>query len=126
MMSTILIIDDSAVMRNIIKKNIKAANLIVGGFIDASDGREALEKIKCDVPDLILCDWNMPNMTGIEFIRTLNSSAEYGHIPVVVVTTEGSDVMRREATEAGAKGYLTKPFTPDQLTTVLGQFLMVS
>ena len=125
-MPKILIVDDSSVMRKIIQKNIKAANLIVDEFIEASDGKDALEKIKGQIPDLILCDWNMPNMTGIEFIKTLHSSGEYNNIPIVMITTEGSDSMRKEAADAGAKGYITKPFTPEQLTAELGKFLMVT
>ncbi|MGR3317278.1 MAG: response regulator [Candidatus Anammoxibacter sp.] len=125
-MPTVLIVDDSSVMRKIIQKQIKAANLQVDEFMEAGDGKEALEKVKGQVPDLILCDWNMPNMTGIEFIKTLHSSGDYGHVPIVMITTEGSDSMREEAAAAGAKGYITKPFTPDQLVVELGKFLMVS
>ena len=125
-MSKVLIVDDSSVMRKIIQKNIKAAKLVVDEFVEAADGKDALEKIKAGIPDLILCDWNMPNMTGIEFIKTLHSTGDYSNIPIVMITTEGSDGMRKEAADAGAKGYVTKPFTPDQLSAELGKFLMVS
>ncbi len=125
-MPKVLIVDDSSVMRKIIQKNIKAAKLVVDEFVEAADGKDALEKIKGGIPDLILCDWNMPNMTGIEFIKTLHSTGEYSNIPIVMITTEGSDSMRQEAADAGAKGYVTKPFTPDQLSAELGKFLMVS
>ena len=125
-MPTVLIVDDSNVMRKIIQKQIKAANLIVDEFMEAGDGKEGLEKVKEKVPDLILCDWNMPNMTGIEFIKTLHSTGDYSNVPIVMITTEGSDSMRAEAAAAGAKGYITKPFTPEQLVAELGKFLMVS
>ena len=125
-MPKVLIVDDSSVMRKIIQKNIKAAKLVVDEFVEAADGKDALEKIKGGIPDLILCDWNMPNMTGIEFIKTLHSTGEYSNIPIVMITTEGSDSMRKEAADAGAKGYVTKPFTPEQLSVELGKFLMVS
>ncbi len=125
-MPKVLIVDDSGVMRKIIQKNIKAANLVVDEFVEAGDGKEALEKLKAGPVDLILCDWNMPNMTGIEFAKTLQSSGEYCGIPIVMITTEGSDSMRAEASSAGVKGYITKPFTPEQLTNELGKFLMLS
>ncbi|MGR3178126.1 MAG: response regulator [Candidatus Anammoxibacter sp.] len=125
-MPTVLIVDDSNVMRKIIQKQIKAANLVVDEFMEAGDGKEGLEKVKEKVPDLILCDWNMPNMTGIEFIKTLHSTGDFSNVPIVMITTEGSDSMRAEAAAAGAKGYITKPFTPEQLVSELGNFLMVS
>lgn len=125
-MSKVLIVDDSGVMRKIIQKNIKAANLAVDTFVEAGDGKEGLEKLKEGPVDLILCDWNMPNMTGIEFAKTVKNCAEFSAIPIVMITTEGSDSMRQEASDAGVKGYITKPFTPDQLTAELGKFLMIS
>lgn len=125
-MAKVLIVDDSGVMRKIIQKNIKAANLAVDTFVEAGDGKEALEKLKEGPVDLILCDWNMPNMTGIEFANTLKNSGALSSIPIVMITTEGSDSMREEAANAGVKGYITKPFTPDQLKAELGKFLLLA
>ena len=124
-MPKVLIVDDSGVMRKIIQKNIKEAKLIVDEFVEAGDGKEALGKLKGQTVDLILCDWNMPNMSGIDFVRTIKSTAEYSNIPIVMITTEGSESMRQEAENAGVKGYITKPFTPQQLVSELGKFLMV-
>ncbi len=123
-MSKILVIDDSAVMRKIIKKNIKDAGLVVDEFADAGDGKQALDVVSHDNIDLILCDWNMPNMSGIEFIRTLRSLNLPKKIPVIMVTTEGSDSKKSEAKDSGADGYLTKPFTPDQLRDALGSYIL--
>jgi two-component system chemotaxis response regulator CheY len=125
-MSKILVIDDSAVMRKIIKKNIKEAGLVVDEFADAGDGKQALDVVSHDNIDLILCDWNMPNMSGIEFIRTLRSLNLPKKIPVIMVTTEGSDSKKAEAKDSGADGYLTKPFTPAQLRDALGSFILVN
>jgi two-component system chemotaxis response regulator CheY len=125
-MSKILVIDDSAVMRKIIKKNIKDAGLVVDEFADAGDGKQALDVVSHDNIDLILCDWNMPNMSGIEFIRTLRSLNLPKKIPVIMISTEGSDSKKAEAKESGADGYLTKPFTPSQLRDALGSFILVN
>ena len=123
-MPKVLIIDDSTVMRKMIQRNIQQSGLIVDSFVEAGDGKEALAKIAADSSiDLILCDWNMPNMTGIEFVKVLRGSGN--QTPIVMCTTEGSDAKVVEATGSGANGYLTKPFTPDQLKTKLGAFLQI-
>jgi two-component system chemotaxis response regulator CheY len=125
-MSKILVVDDSAVMRKIIKKNIKESGLLVDEFADAGDGKQALDVVSHDNIDLILCDWNMPNMSGLEFVKTLRSLNLPKKIPVVVITTEGSDSKKSEAKESGADGYLTKPFTPEQLRNALGSYILVN
>lgn len=126
-MTKVLLVDDSAVMRKIIQRNIKETGLIVDEFVEAGDGNQALDKVNEDGDlDLILLDWNMPNMSGIEFVKTLRSLNLTKRIPVVMVTTEGSDAKVSEAKESGADGYLTKPFTADQLRDTLGSYLMVS
>ena len=124
-MPKVLIIDDSAVMRKIIQRNIQQSGLLVDEFVEAADGREGLEKVTTNNIDLILCDWNMPNMTGIEFVKALRGSGQKGNVPIVMVTTEGGDAKIEEAKKSGANGYLTKPFTPDQLKSKLGNFLLV-
>ncbi len=125
-MSKILVVDDSAVMRKIIKKNIKESGLLVNEFADAGNGKQALDVVSHDNIDLILCDWNMPNMSGLEFVKTLRSLNLPKKIPVVMITTEGSDSKKSEAKESGADGYLTKPFTPEQLRNALGSYILVN
>lgn len=124
-MSRVLIVDDSSTMRKIIQKNIKAANLIVNEFIEASDGKNAIEILQGKTVDMIICDWNMPNMTGIEFVRAVQNSNAHKNIPIIMVTTEGSNGMKQEAMVAGAKCYITKPFTQEELLKELGRYLMV-
>ncbi len=126
-MTKVLLVDDSAVMRKIIQRNIKETGLIVDEFVEAGDGNQALDKVNANGDlDLILLDWNMPNMSGIEFVKTLRSLNLSKRIPVVMVTTEGSDAKVSEAKESGADGYLTKPFTADQLRDTLGEYLLVN
>lgn len=123
-MSKVLIIDDSGVMRKIIQRNIVQAGLLVDQFVEAGDGKEGLEKVKQNNDlNLILCDWNMPNMTGIEFVKAFRSSDK--KTPVVMITTEGGETRTEEARNSGANGYLTKPFTTDQLLRKLGDYLLV-
>jgi len=125
-MTKLLLVDDSAVMRKIIQRNIKETGLIVDEFVEAGDGNQALEKVNENLDlDLILLDWNMPNMSGIEFVKALRALDLEKRIPVVMVTTEGSDAKISEAKNSGADGYLTKPFTADQLRDALGSYLMV-
>ena len=124
-MPKVLIIDDSAVMRKIIQRNIQQSGLLVDEFVEAGDGREGLEKVTSNNIDLILCDWNMPNMTGIDFVKAIRGSGQKSSIPIVMVTTEGGEAKIEEAKNSGANGYLTKPFTPDQLKSKLGNFLLV-
>jgi len=121
----VLLVDDSAVMRKIIQRNLKESGLVIDEFLEAGDGKQALDVVNKSAVDLILCDWNMPNMSGIEFVKTLRSLNMPKKIPIVMVTTEGSDAKMAEAKESGADGYLTKPFTADQLRDALGGFLLV-
>jgi two-component system chemotaxis response regulator CheY len=125
-MPKVLVVDDSAVMRKIIKKNIADSGMVVSDYIDAGDGKQALDAVSKNDIDLILCDWNMPNMSGIEFVKTLRSLNLPKKIPVIMITTEGSDAKVSEAKESGADGYLTKPFTPDQIRDTLGNYILVS
>ena len=126
-MTKVLLVDDSAVMRKIIQRNIKETGLVVDEFVEAGDGNQALDKVNANGDlDLILLDWNMPNMSGIEFVKTLRSLNLSKRIPVVMVTTEGSDAKVSEAKESGADGYLTKPFTADQHRDTLGGYLLVN
>ncbi|MFI4897487.1 MAG: response regulator [Phycisphaerales bacterium JB059] len=106
-----LIVDDSNTMRMIIASTLKK----VGGHVieTASDGKDALAKIGTFKPDLILLDWNMPNMSGLEFLTAYRETG--GKTPVIMVTTEAEKSRVIRAVQAGANNYLVKPFTADQL-----------
>ena len=115
----VLIIDDSTAMRMIVKRMLKVAGFSAT-FSDAADGLLGLEKIRESCPDLVLCDWNMPNMTGIELLQKLNEeeiSVNFGF-----VTTEASQEMRKLATDNGAKFLITKPFTEISIREALDPF----
>jgi two-component system chemotaxis response regulator CheY len=111
----ILIVDDSSVMRKIIERSLRQAGLEEAEVVEAGNGIEALAQVREGVFDLILSDINMPAMDGIEFLRQLATIESAKGIPVVMVTTEGSESRVVEALSIGAKGYIRKPFTPDQI-----------
>jgi len=114
----IMIVDDSAAMRMIVKKTLRQAGFEGHTITEAEDGAQALAAIKAAAPDIVLSDWNMPNMTGIELLEKL--SAEGVKINFGFVTTEATAEMRNRATSAGAKFLISKPFTPESFKEALG------
>jgi two-component system, chemotaxis family, chemotaxis protein CheY len=115
----VLVVDDSAVMRKMVERSIREAGIQIGELMEAGDGWEALALVKQKMPDLVLCDINMPTMDGIEFVRTLKSAGAAKEVPVVMITTEGSEARMAEAATAGACGYVRKPFTVEQIRSQL-------
>ncbi|MDX9709326.1 MAG: response regulator [Trichloromonas sp.] len=116
----VLIIDDSSTMRKIVTRSLRQAGLDFDTILEAGDGQEALQLLAKESVDIILSDINMPNMDGIEFLRQKAANAAIKPIPVVMITTEaGADILA-EAKSLGAKGSIKKPFTPDQVSEVLG------
>ena len=110
-----LIIDDSSVMRKIVERSLRQAGLDLSEVFQAGNGAEALSTLKDSPVDLILCDINMPVMDGIEFIKQLPGVENAKNVPVVMITTEGSEAHVVQALSCGARGYIRKPFTPEQV-----------
>ncbi|HET7442797.1 MAG TPA: response regulator [Terriglobales bacterium] len=110
-----LIVDDSSVMRKIVERSLRQAGIDLVQVVEAGNGAEALAALQGSPVDLILCDINMPVMDGLEFVRQLRGMDSAKGIPVVMITTEGSESHVVEALSAGARGYIRKPFTPDQV-----------
>lgn len=109
-----LIVDDSSVMRKIVERSLRQAGLELT-VVEAGNGAEALGLLDAGPVDLILSDINMPVMDGLEFVRQLQTIGKLRGIPVVMITTEGSESNVVQALSLGAKGYIRKPFTPDQV-----------
>jgi two-component system, chemotaxis family, chemotaxis protein CheY len=102
-------------MRKIVERALRQAGLDIGEVREASNGAEALVEVQKGSLDIILSDINMPVMDGLEFLKSLATMEVAKGVPVVMITTEGSEARIVEALSAGAKGYLRKPFTPDQV-----------
>src|SRR5271156_6541551 len=120
----VLIVDDSAAIRKILHRVLVQAEVPLGKVHEASDGNEALEKLKTDKVGLILSDINMPNMDGIEFLSKLKADDAFKSVPVLMVTAEGSQAKVMQALELGAAGYVKKPFTADQIKEKLTKILL--
>jgi len=111
----VLIVDDSSVMRKIVERSLRQAGISIAQVFEAGNGVEALGVLNQAKVDLILCDINMPVMDGLEFVKQLPNVQNAKGAPVVMITTEGSENHVVQALTAGARGYVRKPFTPDQV-----------
>jgi two-component system chemotaxis response regulator CheY len=119
----VLIVDDSAAIRKILHRVLVQAEVPLGKVHEAADGIEALEKLKAEKVGLILSDINMPNMDGIELLGKLKADDAFKTVPIVMVTTEGSQAKVMQALELGAAGYVRKPFTAEQIKEKLAGIL---
>jgi two-component system, chemotaxis family, chemotaxis protein CheY len=117
----ILIVDDSTAMRMIVKKTLRLAGFEGHDITEAADGSKALAAIKSCKPDLVLCDWNMPNMTGLQLLEELTNSGV--KLTFGFVTTEATADMLTKATGAGAKFLISKPFTPESFKEQLSKYI---
>jgi len=115
----VLIVDDSSSMRAVIKKTLKVSGFNVGQFLMAGNGKEALKVLEGQWVDIILTDINMPNMNGMELLTEMKKDEMLKSIPVVMVTTEGSDKVMQESIGLGAQGYVKKPFRPEEIKRIL-------
>jgi len=111
----ILIVDDSRIMRKILKKSFTLSGFEVGSCLEAGNGLEALDILNSCMVDLILADLNMPVMNGMDMIKALRKDEKRREIPVVLVTTQGSQPYLDEAYALGVKAYIQKPFSPELL-----------
>src|SRR5688500_13828281 len=112
MPKTIMVVDDSASLRQVVSIALKGAGYDV---VEASDGKDALGKLKGNKINLVISDVNMPNMDGITFVKELKKLAEYKFTPVIMLTTESQESKKQEGQAAGAKAWVVKPFTPTQM-----------
>lgn len=110
-----LIVDDSSVMRKIVERSLRQAGLDPLVVQEAGTGVEGLEILRTAKVDLILSDINMPSMDGLEFVRQIRAQNLAVGVPVVMITTESSEEHVKQAILAGARGYIRKPFTADQV-----------
>ena len=123
MSGKILVVDDSSTMRKIVMRSVRQAGFEVDEFLEAGDGKEGLSVLGTSPVRLILSDVNMPNMNGLEFVKAVRANDSTKSIPIVMITTEGSEDMVNLAIGAGATGYIKKPFTPEKIKETLANFL---
>ncbi len=117
----VLIVDDSKAMRMIVTRTLRQAGYGGAEIREAENGAQALVAIRADKPDLVLCDWNMPEMSGIELLSTLNQQGP--KVRFGFVTSEGTDSMRERARQEGALFLIAKPFTAESFGTALSPVL---
>lgn len=120
MMKTILAVDDSGSLRQMLSFSLKAAGY---GVIEAVDGQDGLAKAKLQTVDLVLTDQNMPGMDGLALIKALRGLKNYKDVPILMLTTESGDDMKAMGRAAGANGWLVKPFDPARLTEVVKKLI---
>jgi two-component system chemotaxis response regulator CheY len=116
---TILVVDDSASMRQLVSFALKSAGYEV---VAAVHGKDGLEKMKAGKVDMIVTDLNMPEMDGIELIKNVRSNPASKFTPIVMLTTESQETRKQEGKQAGATGWIVKPFKPEELVDLVKKF----
>ena len=123
---TVLIVDDSPAMRSFVKRVLDLSGFEMGTCYEAGDGKEALALIRKEWVDVILTDINMPVMNGEEFVQNLAADDSLRSIPVLVVSTDRTEDRVRQMIALGAKGYVKKPFQPEELREELERVLKIA
>jgi two-component system, chemotaxis family, chemotaxis protein CheY len=120
MSQTIMTVDDSPSVRELVAQTLRDAGFAV---IEAEDGADALSKLETNDPDMIFTDLNMPRLNGIEFIRQTRTLPCHKYVPIVMLTSEFSPAQKQAGRDAGASGWILKPFTPEEVLSVIKKFL---
>ena len=118
---TFLVVDDFSTMRRIVVGLLRQCG--ASRILEAEDGAQALRVIESNTVDFVVSDWNMPNMTGIDLLKALRANPKCSRMPVLLITAEGRKENIVEAAQAGADGYIVKPFTQDTLQEKLARIL---
>ena len=117
---TIMVVDDSRIMRNTVKGVFSGVDTPCT-FVEAKDGEEALAMLEAQAIDLILLDWNMPRLSGIDFLKQVRAMEQYKELPIIMVTSEASKINVIEALKNGATDYITKPIKLDLFKSKLAK-----
>lgn len=123
MAKSLMIVDDSATMRKIVIRTVRMSGLNISRVEEAGNGAEALEKLKANPVDIILCDINMPEMSGMELVKKVREMPACADVKIVMVSTESSQEVIDGTIADGANGYITKPFTPEKFQEKLSPFM---
>lgn len=119
----VLLVDDSGTMRTIQKRCLNKLGIEDGDIVEAEDGRQALEYFEKQAFDVVLSDWNMPNMDGLTLLKEIRQRSK--DIPIIMITTEAERARVVTAIQAGISDYLVKPFTPDGLREKLEKWVTI-
>jgi len=117
----ILAVDDSPTMRRIIMNTLKRAGF--NDVIEATDGKDAITKLKVEKFDFVITDWNMPEMDGLTFVTSIRADPDLQSLPILMVTTRSVKEDIIQAMKAGVNNYIVKPFTPETLAEKINQVL---
>lgn len=117
----ILVVDDSPIIRAMVRRSLSMAGIDVDGVQEAENGLVAMEKLLAGPVDIVLTDINMPELDGIALVRRMSRRPDLASIPVVVVSTEGSENRLAELRRLGIRGYIRKPFRPEQFRAVMNE-----
>ncbi len=120
---SVLIVDDSAIVRAVERKVLALSGIRLGRLHEAANGQEALEVLRRTRVDLVLADVNMPTMSGVELLAAMHRDPALASIPVVIVSSDRTEQRIDELHRTGARAYVTKPFRPEQLGKVLREVL---
>ncbi|RMF75777.1 MAG: response regulator [Planctomycetota bacterium] len=123
MAANILVVDDSGIMRKMIRRTIGISGLDVGEVYEASNGIEGLAQLSQHEVSVVLLDINMPVMNGVQFMHRIKDDERLSKVPIVIASTEGSETRIGELKALGARGYIRKPFQPEQIRDVLEPFV---
>lgn len=126
MPANILIVDDSGTMRRMIRRTLAMSGLDTGEIYEAGNGIEALAQMARHPVAVVILDINMPVMNGVKLVHRIRDDERLRHIPVIIASTEGSETRIAQLLEAGARGFVRKPFHPEQLRDVLSPFVPVA
>lgn len=120
MSRVIMTVDDSASVRQMVSFSLRQAGYDV---VEAEDGRDAQEKLAASPVNMVITDLNMPQVDGLELIRWLRANPAHRLVPIIMLTTESQEARKEEGKSAGATGWITKPFEPEQLLKVVNKVL---
>lgn len=123
MAKSLMIVDDSATMRKIVMRTVRMSGLEFDRTEEAGNGKEALEKLGSGPVDIMLCDVNMPEMSGTELVKKVRKLGSCANTKIIMVSTESSQALIDNLIADGANGYITKPFTPEKFQEKLAPFM---
>jgi two-component system chemotaxis response regulator CheY len=120
---TVMVVDDSEIVRSVLERTLTLTKLPIDSFIQAENGKDALEKLSGNWVDIVFSDLHMPEIDGMGLVTAMSQNAELREIPVFIISTEGNKSCIDALLKKGVKGFLRKPFTPEKLRDLMVETL---